>query len=587
MLAIKNSAGKNLAIVLFFAGLLAGCTPRGPRALLDGKKLIEQGRYAEAVEKLKLSTSLIGTNAAAWNYLGLAYHNTKQVTNAALAYQRALALDHDLMEAHYNLGCLWLEQGRPDMAKTELTAFTMARADSPDGWLKLATAQSRLKDPVGAENSFKEALRLNQQNVEAMNGMGVVQLQRNRARDAEQWFDKALKQQPGYPPALLNRAIVLHNYLNSRPQALEAYRDYLALPARSANWEEVNGVARALEQELNVETARRTAASTPPPAPVANTNAPKTTASVAPRPTAATRPEVPNNSAPKTSPANSAAPANVEVVRLPPEQVVKPAQDISVASNPANARADLSAASAPSSPAVESPKAEKQGVLQHINPMKLFRHDTQTVARATPLPADSASPADFKPAADSARISETVTPSATPGRIVRYNYRNPPKPEPGNRDAAERLFAQGAQAQGSNHLPEAIQAYRQATQQDPAYYEAHYNLALAATAVGNLQQALAAYEMALAIRPESLDARYNFALVLKQAGCLVDSANELEKLLMVYPNEGRAHLALGNLYAQQLNQNVKAREHYLKVLEVDPRNPQAPAVRDWLTVNHP
>ena len=64
MLAIKNSAGKNLAIVLFFAGLLAGCTPRGPRALLDGKKLIEQGRYAEAVEKLKLSTSLIGTNAA-------------------------------------------------------------------------------------------------------------------------------------------------------------------------------------------------------------------------------------------------------------------------------------------------------------------------------------------------------------------------------------------------------------------------------------------------------------------------------------------------------------------------------------------
>src|SRR6476620_4251580 len=106
MLAIKNSAGKFFVSAVLVAALFTGCTPRGSRSLLDGKRLIDEGRYAEAVEKLKISTSLMATNAAAWNYLGLAYHNTKQVTNAALAYQRALALDHDLMEAHYNLGCL-------------------------------------------------------------------------------------------------------------------------------------------------------------------------------------------------------------------------------------------------------------------------------------------------------------------------------------------------------------------------------------------------------------------------------------------------------------------------------------------------
>ena len=46
-----------------------------------------------------------------------------------------------------------------------------------------------------------------------------------------------------------------------------------------------------------------------------------------------------------------------------------------------------------------------------------------------------------------------------------------------------------------------------------------------------------------------------------------------------------AHLALANLYAQQLRQPAKAREHYLKVVETDPHNPQASAIHYWLVAN--
>src|SRR5262245_54712572 len=53
---------------------LVGCTPPGPRALLDGKRKIEHHRYLEAVEQLETATALLPTNANAWNYLGLAYH---------------------------------------------------------------------------------------------------------------------------------------------------------------------------------------------------------------------------------------------------------------------------------------------------------------------------------------------------------------------------------------------------------------------------------------------------------------------------------------------------------------------------------
>src|SRR6266446_9762262 len=111
---------------LFFLTLVwfvAGCTPAGPRALLQGKRLLERGKYSPAVAKLTTATVLLATNAQAWNYLGLAYHHAGQAAEAQKAYQRALALNHDLTEAHYNLGCLLLEQNKADAAKTEFTAY--------------------------------------------------------------------------------------------------------------------------------------------------------------------------------------------------------------------------------------------------------------------------------------------------------------------------------------------------------------------------------------------------------------------------------------------------------------------------------
>src|SRR5690242_15660808 len=94
-----------LTLMVAWAG---GCTPPGPRALLEGKRLLDQGKYAPAVEKLKLASTLLNTNAQAWNYLGLAYHHTGQPSDAQEAYQKALKLNHDLIPVHYNLGCLLL-----------------------------------------------------------------------------------------------------------------------------------------------------------------------------------------------------------------------------------------------------------------------------------------------------------------------------------------------------------------------------------------------------------------------------------------------------------------------------------------------
>ena len=199
---------------------------------------------------------------------------------------------------------------------------------------------------------------------------------------------------------------------------------------------------------------------------------------------------------------------------------------------------------------------------------------------AAPKPAPSASAKVANPPAEPVHSSASGSPA-------RYTYKSPAQPAPGNRSEAEASFAQGLQAYQAHRLPEAIQAYRIAARQDPSLFQAQYNLGMVAAETGDLPLALTSYEHALAINPASLDARYNFALVLKQANYLTDAINELEKVLASAPNETRAHLALGNIYAQQLRQPAKAHPHYLTVLELEPQHPQAAAIRSWLAANPP
>lgn len=148
-------------------------------------------------------------------------------------------------------------------------------------------------------------------------------------------------------------------------------------------------------------------------------------------------------------------------------------------------------------------------------------------------------------------------------------------------------MAQGQHAYQARRLTEAMQAFRQAHQLDPSLFENQYLMGMAAYESRSYKLALAAWENALAIRPESSDARYGFALTLKAAGYPMDSANELRKLVASHPEEARAHLTLGNLYAEQLGDKSRARIHYNNVLQLDPRNPQALEIRYWLRDNPP
>src|SRR5690606_7200541 len=127
MLTTKNwrAVGALLATALIAAAILTGCTPPGPRALLDGERLIHAGKYTEAIAQLTVATQILPSNAQAWNHLGLAYHKAGQAINAQKAYEQARRLDLNLTAVRYNLGCLLLEENNLQPAIAELTAYTL------------------------------------------------------------------------------------------------------------------------------------------------------------------------------------------------------------------------------------------------------------------------------------------------------------------------------------------------------------------------------------------------------------------------------------------------------------------------------
>jgi tetratricopeptide (TPR) repeat protein len=587
MLTIKNRVRDNALVLLTILGLLAGCMPPGPRALLQGQRLIEQGDYARAADRLRTATSLLATNAQAWNYLGIACQHLGERDEAVRAYQRALSLNHDLSETHYNLGCLWLEQNKLDAARTEFTTFTLRRGNSAEGFLKLAAVQARARDLAAAEKSFNDVLRLSPLNPEALNGLGLLRLQERRPQDAEQYFATALKQQPDYRPALLNSAVLAHEYLRDLPTALARYRQYLALKPSPPNADAVAATVRQLEQELAPPQRPAAVAKAAPPV-VTNPAPPKSAAGTVTRIVAAPKAEAMTN-VPKPPPAayqpkpaptapNTAAPP-VQVVKLTPEPVVKPVHDLTPRPAPIQPSAAEPIITTSTVPVTTiEPKTPKRGFFDRVNP---FRSEPKPAPRVTPLPAPKEASGPYQSEVVTAPV--TATPAGPPSR---YNYRSPAPPAPGNRAEAQSFFDQGLQAQRANRLNEATQFYRQATQQDPSFFEAQFYLAFAATQAGDLATALTRYEYALAISPNDANARYNFALVLKQANCVPDAVNELERLLATHPNEARAHLALANLYAQQMHEPADARPHYLKALELEPRSPQANDIRNWLR-DHP
>ena len=105
---IKNALFTILAVI--GVGFLAGCTPSGPKALLQGEELLNKGQTREAVKKMERAVKYMPNNPLAWNYLGVALHTAGRQDEALHAYQKASAIQSSHGYPLLQPGCLYLDR---------------------------------------------------------------------------------------------------------------------------------------------------------------------------------------------------------------------------------------------------------------------------------------------------------------------------------------------------------------------------------------------------------------------------------------------------------------------------------------------
>ncbi len=436
--------------------------------------------------------------------------------------------------------------------------------------------------------------------------------------------------------------MIYHQNLTNYPLALNQYRAYLAIQPRPADADAVATVIKQLEGLLPSSAASAVpaaptsiaaaaaAARTNPPVvakpptaepltPAKTTNHPVEVASAKPvkpveLPTATPTPPP----APKVEPPKMVAKAEPIKVTPEPIKVLPPPVAAPPAPKPeipvvATAKpVEPTPTPIPVTPVEKMPKTaavpvaeeptEKPGFFQRINPVNLFKSKPKPT---TPLPSNPTgdglkvtplakpvkkttpqtnAPAVLPPATNPAPVIAPPVVVKAPV-IPRYPYLRPGPFSAGDRKAGQAAFDDGLAAQKSGNWPAAIAAYRKAAIADPTFYEAYYNLGWTAYEAKDIRQALVAYEHALAVQADSFDARYNFALALQQTGFYLDAAEELRTLTKNSPDRAQAHLMLASLLSSRLTETEEARQHYLKVLELEPNHPKAVEIRYWLRAN--
>ncbi|MEN9572677.1 MAG: hypothetical protein RL514_532 [Verrucomicrobiota bacterium] len=550
---------------LALLGLLAACTPPGPRALLTGERLIAEGKFNEALAPLTEATLQLPRNAQAWNHLGLASHHAGRPNDALRAYRKALEVDVNLAPARFNLGCLLLEINQPGAAANEFAAYTLAQPKAVDGWLKRGRAELLARQFDAADKSYRAALALNPKQPEVWNTLGIVQVFRAPPRFADAFFafNSGIQHQATYAPALFNAALVSHFYLplrpvDQRPFALEKYKTFLSLNPAVDNLETIQRVVAHLETQLSPNKPQ------PKPVTPVVTNVPPAVV-VVPKPEPPPAPKPEPAPAPKPAPKPAPPVENVVVAKKPEPVPSKPPVAVAMVVKP-------------EPPPVVVPKPTPA-------PPKPEPVPVPVVVTPKPAPPEPVVPT-FRPAPPAPPAPQLVSPPPTSSWTgPRYSYLSPAAPTAGTRADAQTHFTQGLAMQRIGKHSDAAAAYQRALRADGAFFEAYHNLGIVAAQMGDLLKSTAAYETALALKPDSASARFNFALALQRGGYLPDAAVELERLLENNPDDAGAHFVLANLYSQNFNQPAKARPHYLSVLELRPQHPQATAIRFWLREN--
>jgi tetratricopeptide (TPR) repeat protein len=200
--------------------------------LLDeAQAALDKNDYNAAIPPLQEFIDQKPDVAFAHFQLAYAYTALKRPDEAGAEYEKCIAIDPKMPEAQLNLGILLLDKDPAAAVAPLRKAVELLPSQSRPRYL-LGLAEERTGDLKGAAESFEGASRLDPKDGDSLMELGRIYVKTNRAAEAEPKFRAALLVNPKSAEALQGLALSLD--AQNKPEAIEAYREYLAVQPQDA-----------------------------------------------------------------------------------------------------------------------------------------------------------------------------------------------------------------------------------------------------------------------------------------------------------------------------------------------------------------
>ena len=165
----------------------------------------------KAQVNLEKAVELDPSDANAWNNLGVVSGENGDYDAAQRYFEKTLSLRPSHLLALQNLVKLYDYKDRPADSRRILRAAVEAEPSSAQLHVEFGMFLAGQGDFAQAKEEFASALRLQPQNVTALNGRGAISLRAGDTQSATRDFEQCIQLAPDFDRPYLNMAAVLFN----------------------------------------------------------------------------------------------------------------------------------------------------------------------------------------------------------------------------------------------------------------------------------------------------------------------------------------------------------------------------------------
>ncbi|ALP52536.1 hypothetical protein Tel_04895 [Candidatus Tenderia electrophaga] len=182
---------------------------RNPPTIDQAQRLLRDKQLPAARTAYSRLCQQYPHDTAAWLGLGAVNAMLGELENAQQAFTRALALQPDLPQAHFNLARLAVMREQWPVAENHQRALLRLQPDNQRIYLELGVTLEKLGRLSQAEQSYRQGLTLDNNRAELHTALSRVLREQGRLADAEAPIARALQLQPDMALAHLEKGHLL------------------------------------------------------------------------------------------------------------------------------------------------------------------------------------------------------------------------------------------------------------------------------------------------------------------------------------------------------------------------------------------